>query len=218
MHPVILDVTNEQHVRELPVKVAAIAGGGRIGLVNNAGWSLVGPLETMPFEELKRMVDVNVLGVMAVTQELLPQLRESKGRVVYAATKFAVEGLADALRREVAPLGVRVSVVEPGWTRSGLVNAEYVSFSWRQAIARSPEPYHDALRRSLAFCARSEAGAADPRLVAGAVLEALASPEPFLRKAVGPGAAAPRLLACLPAAWADAVLAAGAASVEPASD
>lgn len=111
---------------------AGIAKFGRIdALVNNAGYGAYGPLEATPFEKIRRQFDVNVMGLLATTQALLPHFRKQKsgtivnvssvgGRVtfplgtLYHGTKWAVEGLSESLRFELAPLGIRVKVVEPG--------------------------------------------------------------------------------------------------------
>jgi NAD(P)-dependent dehydrogenase (short-subunit alcohol dehydrogenase family) len=117
--PVILDVTNESHLaaldNSLPDRLDAV--------VNNAGVVVAGPIEFVPPAELRRQFDVNVVGQIAVTQAVMPRLRESRGRVVfvsslngkismplvgaYAASKFAIEAVADALRIELKPWGFR---------------------------------------------------------------------------------------------------------------
>lgn len=105
---------------------------GRIdALVNNAGYGAYGPLEATPPEKIRRQFDVNVLGLLATTQALLPHFRANRsgtivnissigGRItfplgtLYHGTKFAVEGLSEALHYELSPLGVRVKIIEPG--------------------------------------------------------------------------------------------------------
>lgn len=112
---------------------AGIAKFGRIdALVNNAGYGAYGPLEATPPEKIRRQFDVNVLGLLSTTQALLPHFRVNRsgtivnvasvgGRLafplgtLYHGTKFAIEGLSEALQYELAPLGVRVKVVEPGF-------------------------------------------------------------------------------------------------------
>ena len=109
-------------------------------VVNNAGIVVSGPIEAVPPDELRRQLDVNVVGQVAVTQAVLPRLRASRGRVVflsslsgrvstpmtgaYSASKFALEGVADALRMELRPWGVRVVLVEPAQTDTDV---------WREA-------------------------------------------------------------------------------------
>ncbi|GAB3133377.1 SDR family NAD(P)-dependent oxidoreductase [Amycolatopsis stemonae] len=129
IEPVLLDITRPEHVRALADRVAA---GGRPlrALVNNAGISVNAPVEALPLDEWRRVFDVNLFGQVAVTQALLPFLHASRGRIVnissvggkvamatygaYGGAKFALEAVSDALRRELAPHGVQVVVVEPG--------------------------------------------------------------------------------------------------------
>ena len=138
---VLLDVTDEEQVR------AAADGVDELhGLVNNAGIAIAVPLEFVPLDELRRQLEVNVVGQVAVTQALLPQLRRARGNVVfvgsiagrsalpflgpYAASKHALEAITDSLRVELQPFGVGVSIVEPGtistpiWTKSAALAAE----------------------------------------------------------------------------------------------
>lgn len=115
---------------------AGLARFGRIdALVNNAGYGAYGPLEATPIDKIHRQFDVNVLGLLATTKALLPHFRANRsgtivnvssmgGRItfplgtLYHGTKFAVEGLSEALHYELAPLGVRVKIVEPGGIRT----------------------------------------------------------------------------------------------------
>lgn len=127
--PVTLDVTNSSHVQAIVDKIEQ-DGGGLFGLVNNAGIGVGGPLADVTDEELQRQFDVNLFGVHRVTRACLPFILAARGRIVmmssvngriampflgpYSSSKFALEGYADALRRELLPYGVRVAVVEPG--------------------------------------------------------------------------------------------------------
>ncbi len=120
--PVLLDVTNADQVAALRDIVELDA------LVNNAGIAVTGPLEYLPVDELRRQLEVNAIGQLAVIQAVMPQLRRARGRIVnvssiggrmalplygpYAASKFALEALSDSLRREQRE--VKVIVVEPG--------------------------------------------------------------------------------------------------------
>jgi len=117
------------------IRAAVDAGLARFGrievLVNNAGYGAYGPLEATPAEKIRRQFDVNVLGLLATTQALLPHFRANRsgtivnvssigGRMafplgaLYHGTKFAVEGLSESLQYELSPLGIRVKVIEPG--------------------------------------------------------------------------------------------------------
>ena len=104
------------------------------GLVNNAGMAVAGPLEFVPIDSLRHQLDVNLIGQVAVTQAALPALRRARGRIVnvssiggrialplvspYSASKFALEGVSDSLRRELRHLGVDVILIEPGGVKT----------------------------------------------------------------------------------------------------
>ncbi|HEU4974049.1 MAG TPA: SDR family NAD(P)-dependent oxidoreductase [Baekduia sp.] len=124
--PVVLDVADAAQVAALD----AVLPGRLDAVVNNAGIAVGGPIEGLDLAELRRGLEVNVVGAVAVTQAVLPRLRASRGRVVfvssvsgrvsspmlgaYSASKFALEAIADALRVEVRPWGIAVVLIEPG--------------------------------------------------------------------------------------------------------
>jgi NAD(P)-dependent dehydrogenase (short-subunit alcohol dehydrogenase family) len=132
----LIDVTDAQEIAGAAERVeeeagrAGSPGGGLDALVNNAGIGVGGPLELAPIDEVRRQLEVNVLGQIAVMQALLPALRRARGRVVflssiggriampflapYAASKHAVEAIGDALRGELRTSGVQVTLIEPG--------------------------------------------------------------------------------------------------------
>jgi NAD(P)-dependent dehydrogenase (short-subunit alcohol dehydrogenase family) len=129
--PVEIDVTDLDGIAAAAKTIGeAVGDAGIVGLVNNAGIAVPGPLELLPIESLRRQFEVNVIGQMAVTQAFLPLLRKGRGRIVnissasggqaspylgaYAASKFALEALTDALRLELRAWGIRVSAIEPG--------------------------------------------------------------------------------------------------------
>lgn len=128
--PLILDVTNADQVAAAVERVEAETGGRLDGLVNNAGVSIPSPLETIPIEDFRRQVEVNLTAQVAVTQALLPQIRTARGRIVfitsiggriafpltgaYHAAKFGLEAVGDIFRQELRPWGISVSIVEPG--------------------------------------------------------------------------------------------------------
>ena len=145
--PVMLDVTEGEQIAAAAQQIAAeLDGRGLDGLVNNAGVAIPGPLETMPIEEVRRQVEVNLIGQVAVTQALLGQIRLGRGRIVfissiggriafplggaYHAAKFGVEAVGDTLRQELRPWKIAVSIVEPGsiatpiWERGERAAAE----------------------------------------------------------------------------------------------
>jgi len=153
--PLTLDVTDPAHLAQAAARVEELGArhglqldGGLDALVNNAGIAVAGPLELVSPEDLRRQFDVNVFGQVAVTQALLPALRRARGRIVfvssiggrvamaftapYAASKHAVEAIADALRVELSSSHVRVALIEPAavatpiWEK-GRVEAEQTS-------------------------------------------------------------------------------------------
>ncbi|GAA0522210.1 SDR family oxidoreductase [Streptomyces antimycoticus] len=131
IEPVLLDVTNPEQIEALAGRVADDPHQRKlVGLVNNAGIAVNAPVEALPLDQWRRQFEVNLFGHIAVTQALLPFLHDSRGRIVnissvggkiamatygaYAGAKFALEAVSDALRRELAPHGVQVVIVEPG--------------------------------------------------------------------------------------------------------
>jgi len=128
---VILDVTNADHIAAVVDQVSTEAGTvGLAGVVNNAGIAVAGPMEFIPLQDLREQFEINVLGKVAFTQAFMPLIRSSRGRIVfigsvsglvssrllgsYSASKFALEAVADAFRRELHPWRIGVSIVEPG--------------------------------------------------------------------------------------------------------
>lgn len=131
VRPVRLDVRDAAQVAAAAQEVrGALGPAGLVALVNNAGVVVPGPLEFVPLDQLREQFEVNVIGQVAVIQAFLPLLRETRGRIVnissidgriatpllgpYVASKFALEGLSDALRRELRPWGIQITLIEPG--------------------------------------------------------------------------------------------------------
>ena len=136
-----LDVTDQESVDKAWASIsAATQGAGVDVLINAAGYALTGPVETLSTEEVKRQFDTNVFGLLAVTRAVLPAMRaRHAGRIinvssvvgrtsfpamgVYGATKYAVEALSDSLRMELAPTGIKVVLVEPGFVATDIIDA-----------------------------------------------------------------------------------------------
>jgi NAD(P)-dependent dehydrogenase (short-subunit alcohol dehydrogenase family) len=221
LEPLVLDVTDSEHVA---AAASALEGGPLHGLVNNAGVAVAAPVELLPLEELRRQLEVNVVGQVAVTQALLPALRRGRGRVVnissiagrsslpflgaYGASKHALEGLTDALRLELRPWGIEVVSIQPGsiataiWTRGGALADDLV--------ARAPEELAEqyaargaALRR---VAQRRGAAGEPPELVAAAVERALTESRPRPRVIVGRAARVRAALERLPTRLRDRAL------------
>ncbi|MEH2254166.1 SDR family NAD(P)-dependent oxidoreductase [Nostoc sp.] len=129
--PIFLDVTNAESIASAVDKVTnAVGGVGILGLVNNAGIAVPGPLELLPIAEFQHQMQVNITGQLAVTQAFLGLLRQSRGRIVnmgsiagrsptpflgaYNTSKFALVALNDVMRMELRPWGISVSIIEPG--------------------------------------------------------------------------------------------------------
>ena len=166
------------------------------GLINNAGIAVAGPLEFLPPEELRRQLEVNVVGQLRMTQLCLPALREGRGRVVnmgsisglnalpllgaYAMSKFALEAMTDALRVELAPWGIHVAIVEPGTIKTPIWTRE------RPDPPPEAVPLYgariDAFRR---LAVKRGTAGAPPETVADAVEHALTSAKPRTRYLVG---------------------------------
>ena len=214
LRPVMLDVTEPDSISSAVDTVReAVAGEGLQGLVNNAGVAVAGPLEFLPVEELRRQLEINVTGQVAVTQACLPLLREGGGRVVnvgsvsgrvaspfvgaYAASKFAMEALTDSLRRELAPWGLHVAVVQPGrvatpiWDKSLAKADELLAGFPQQAHAL----YGGAMERQKRAAAKAAKAGIPPEMVAEAVAQALTAEKPKTRYPVGREARLGTLLA-----------------------
>jgi NAD(P)-dependent dehydrogenase (short-subunit alcohol dehydrogenase family) len=129
--PLHLDVTD---VDQIATMKAQIGDAPLAGLVNNAGVAAPGPVELLPIDRLRSLMEVNLIGQVAVTQALIPALRAGRGRIVnissiggllalplmssYHASKFALEAVSDSLRRELRGQGVDVVVIEPGGVKT----------------------------------------------------------------------------------------------------
>ena len=140
--PVALDVTSEPSIAS--AVDAALGRFGRIDvLVNNAGFGLIGAVEETSAADVRRLYETNVFGLLAVTRAVLPSLRKQRsghilnissvggyqsgpGFGVYCSTKFAVEGLSEALHAELAPLGIAVTILEPGYFRTEFLESQSV--------------------------------------------------------------------------------------------
>ncbi len=217
LHPVILDVADSRSIAAAVATVAGLTGeAGLAGLVNNAGIGGFFPLEQQPMEDFERVFQVNVIGVQAVTQALIPQLRRARGRIVnissgngklsfpfggaYSASKFALEALSDALRMEVAPWGIQVSVVEPGAMATDVrVKGVEVWAATREVLSEGDRKlYASQFERVRAAVLAMEAGVGPADKVSEAVLQALTADDPKTRYPVGPNMDQLDTLATLP--------------------
>ena len=197
MTPLMMDVTDPASIAAAREVALTQLEQPLVGLVNNAGIPAAGPLELLPPEELRQVLEVNVIGLLAATQAFLPSLRRSRGRIVnvgsvsgrialpfagaYAASKFAVEALSDSLRRELSGSGVRVVLIEPGPIRTAI---------WDKVVA--PERFEryrgTPYAPLLAFVRRQALSSGEhglpPEAVADVVLRALTARRPPIRVVV----------------------------------
>jgi NAD(P)-dependent dehydrogenase (short-subunit alcohol dehydrogenase family) len=195
--PVEMDVTNE----------AQVASGVRDGikrfgrldvLVNNAGFGMLGAIEETTGEEVERIYRTNVFGLLNVIRAVLPTMRQqrsghiinfsslggfraSAGWGVYCSTKFAVEGITEALHDEVAPLGIHATVIEPGFFRTDFMDNRSLATTGRQI-----DDYTETVGKTRIFAVeRNHQQPGDPTKLAQALLRLANAPKPPLRLALG---------------------------------
>lgn len=208
IEPILLDITKEADIGAVRQRVMDDPQQRDLrALVNNAGVGMNAPVETLALAEWRKLFDVNLFGHVAMLQALLPALLKNRGTVVnissvggkvamatygpYASTKFALEAVSDALRRKLAPLGLKVVVIEPGAVATGMLAR--VSALGEGVIERMTSTQRDRytmLMRAII----SQAEAAVPRGtpsddVARAVAKAITSARPKTRYTVGRDAA-----------------------------
>lgn len=223
--PVLLDVTDEESIERAKATVSA-ATGDRLGaLVNNAGIAVGGALETVPADDLRRILEVNVVGQVALTQAFLPLLRASGGKVVfvgslggrvafpfaapYHASKFAIEAIGDSLRAELRAQDVSVSIVEPGTISTPIWSKARAQVgSLRAGLAgEAADLYDEPLDRFQERLATAEEKGEKPAKVAEVIAEAIESESPGPRYRVGRGVGSLILMRALaPARYFDLLL------------
>lgn len=203
--PVIMDVTDNDSVLAAAATVRDVLDGQTLGgLVNNAGIAVAGPMLNLPITEFERQMDVNVTGVVRVTQAFGPllgvdeNLDGAPGRIVmissvagemgapflgpYSASKHAVEGLSKSLRRELMLYGIEVVVIGPGAVATPI---------WSKAEEIDPAPYRetrffDALIRIRDYMSKNGPAGLPPSKIADRVFRAFTDPKPRFRYAVVP--------------------------------
>ena len=218
--PLRMDVTDEASMEE-GVRMVLEAEGRIDALVNNAGYGYFGAIENVPLEDARRQLEVNVFGLARLCQLVLPSMREQgSGRIVnissvagkavlyfggwYHVSKFSVEALSDALRMELKPFGINVSMIEPGGIKTnwGIIAADHLAESSKGT------PYEaEGLRESETMRkAYSMRLLSKPSVVTRAISRAINSRHPRARYRVGFGAGTLVFLhALLPTRWWDAL-------------
>lgn len=203
--PLLFDVTDEPAVRAGARQVEAALGSRTLaGLVNNAGIAVAGPLLHLPVEDFRRQMEVNVTAIVTVTQAFAPLLgaespaRRDPGRIVnissvggktatpflapYCASKFAVEGLSESLRRELLPFGVDVIIIAPGAVATPI---------WGKAdeldiAAYANTAYAGPLARLLAYMQDLGRSGLPPERIGEAIHTALTTTKPKVRYTISP--------------------------------
>jgi NAD(P)-dependent dehydrogenase (short-subunit alcohol dehydrogenase family) len=186
---------------EASIYAAVQAGLAKFGavdvLVNNAGYGAYGPLEATSMDKIRRQFDVNVIGLLATTKAVLPHFRQQRRGVIvnissiggrlafplgtlYHGSKFAVEGLSEALQYELAPLGIRVKVVEPGFVRTDFAGRSF-DLSTDPALTE----YHPVVQALYTAMGTMTEQASPPDVVAQAIYDASVDGTERLRYAAG---------------------------------
>ena len=199
--PLILDITAPEQIAAAAERVRTDAGGRLDGLVNNAGVAIPSPLETIPIDDFRRQIEINLIAQVAVTQALLPALRGARGRIVflssigglqafpftgaYHAAKFGIEAVGDVFRQELRPWRISVSIIEPGsidtpiWERGESMVDDIGDVQQREALyGKRIEGYRRAIKEL------AERGI-PPEKVAEVIEHALSSARPRTRYLVG---------------------------------
>jgi NAD(P)-dependent dehydrogenase (short-subunit alcohol dehydrogenase family) len=193
---VVGDITNEQDRARL-IQETLDAFGHIDALVNNAGWGQRGPIELVPLDAIRRNFETNFFSLIALTQLVIPVMREQRsGRIVnissvagkiarplssvYDATKHALEAISDGLRGELAPFGIKVVVIEPGF-----IITEFLGVANEEAreIIEHAGPYAETFERVAAGTQRLRKLAGRPEDIAELVFKAVAADSPRIRYA-----------------------------------
>jgi NAD(P)-dependent dehydrogenase (short-subunit alcohol dehydrogenase family) len=223
--PLLLDVTDSESIANAVAGVSSAVGArGLDGLVNNAGVSGGEPVEFADLDAVRAMLEVNLVGPMAVTRAFLPRVRNARGRIVcvgsiggrlavpflsaYSASKAGLAAFCDSLRIEVAPWGIRVVLIEPGAVRTAIWNKGRASFEERRAVlpAAATALYGGAVEAMQRITDRTERGAVPPDRVARVVERARTTAHLHSRYLVGVDARVQATLQRLPTPVRDAVL------------
>ncbi|MGA7805691.1 SDR family oxidoreductase [Bradyrhizobium sp.] len=224
--PLLFDVTDEAAVLAAGRDVrAALNGETLAGLVNNAGIAVAGPLLELSADQFRHQIEVNVIGPIVATQAFAPllgsdpSLQGPKGRIVmisslagrngnpltsaYSASKHALEGLSESLRRELMLFGIDVIIIAPGAVKTPIWSkAEEVDIS-----AYQNSPYFPALQKVRAYMLSFGASGLPAEKIAQSVFEALTSPHPSVRTQIAPNPLQELVAAWLPKRMVDRIIA-----------
>jgi NAD(P)-dependent dehydrogenase (short-subunit alcohol dehydrogenase family) len=192
-----LDVTNDNSVKSAIKTINSEAGRIDV-LVNNAGYALGGALEDLSMEEIKAQYETNLLGLIRVTQSVLPIMRRQKSGIIvnlssaagifgvpgasaYTSTKFAVEGLSESIGYELEPFGIKVVLIEPGFVKTNFANAMVLAKNSQNPAS----PYLQMMQRIVANSTEATKSGSSADLVSKVILDAVTNSNPKLRYLVG---------------------------------
>jgi len=218
--PLLLDVTRKQDIASAVAIVSArMNAAGLAGVINNAGVVCSGPLEFISSDALRKQLEVNLIGPLAIIRAFLPLLRKHQGRIVnvgstsgkiassflgpYCASKFALEAVTDALRMELRSSSVQVSIIEPGPLATAIWQKQLTA---EDALMSELPPegrrlYGEALAQRRRAAVRMQHMPADLDQVCDAIVHALTASRPKTRYPVGLGARAKTMIARLAPDW-----------------
>jgi NAD(P)-dependent dehydrogenase (short-subunit alcohol dehydrogenase family) len=225
--PLNFDVTDEPAVLAAAREVRAVLNGEKLaGLVNNAGIAVTGPALSLSVDDFRRQMDVNVIGPIIVTQAFAPllgadaSLKGPPGRIVmissvagkngnpmtsaYVASKHAIEGFSESLRRELMLFGIDVVIVAPGPVKTPIWGKGQETID---AARYQNSPYLPALQKISAFMQHLDAIALPPEKIAALVFDALTLPNPKVRYHIAPDTMRHLLAAVLPKRTMDRIIA-----------
>jgi NAD(P)-dependent dehydrogenase (short-subunit alcohol dehydrogenase family) len=224
--PLLFDVTDEAAVLAAAREVRAALGGETLaGLVNNAGIAVAGPLLELPIEQFRRQMEINVIGPILAVQAFGPllgsdsELKGPKGRIVmvssvagksgnplssaYAASKHAIEGLSESLRRELMLFGIDVIIVAPGAVRTPI----WSKTGDAAAPGNGNSPYGPAKAKIRDFVKHLSEIGLPPEKIAERIAEALTSPSPKVRYQITPDPMRHLITGFLPKRMVDKIIA-----------
>jgi NAD(P)-dependent dehydrogenase (short-subunit alcohol dehydrogenase family) len=192
-----LDVTDDNSVKSAIKTINSEAGRIDV-LVNNAGYALGGAIEDLSMEEIKAQYETNLLGLIRVTQSVLPIMRRQKSGIIvnlssaagifgvpgasaYTSTKFAVEGLSESIGYELEPFGIKVVLIEPGFVKTNFANAMVLAKNSQNPTS----PYLQMMQRIVANSTDATKSGSSADLVSKVILDAVTNSNPKLRYLVG---------------------------------
>jgi NAD(P)-dependent dehydrogenase (short-subunit alcohol dehydrogenase family) len=226
VEPILLDVTDGgQIAAAVEIVRAKIAAGGRLhAIVNNAGAQLPGPIETLPLADWRRQFEVLFFGPIALTQQFLPQLRASRGRVInvtsiggimpgpmiaaYQSAKAALEAVSDSMRIEFSPFGVYVSAIAPASISTPMLQRSSGQLNKiADALPKNLQPFYaDALRAFAKTTVTADRFSITPEKASLTILRAVSATRPRAHYLIGATAKVVAFMKRnLPDSWMDAI-------------